>query len=148
MLSFLYHRQPRSLFTILTGNSVSGQSDVFRVKSVAAAKIRRKAKVNICSFRVQSAQKSPAHSCQQQRTFTAPGASVDSSTHTTIVLPCLKALQVYQNLNKFLPQSQRRVELCVKSSILTDKFVLSRKVEVRVEFKVSRPALSPLLWDI
>lgn len=41
LLSFLYHKHPRSVFTILTGNSESGQSDVFRVKSVAAARRRK-----------------------------------------------------------------------------------------------------------
>lgn len=35
LLSFLYHRQPLSLSAIRTGNSVSAQSDGFRVKSVA-----------------------------------------------------------------------------------------------------------------
>lgn len=37
LLSFLYHRRPRSVLTIRTGKSESGQSDIFRVKSVAAA---------------------------------------------------------------------------------------------------------------
>lgn len=41
LLSFLYHKHPRSVFTILTGNSESGQSEVFRVKSVAAARRRK-----------------------------------------------------------------------------------------------------------
>lgn len=35
LLSFLYHRHPLSLFIILTGYSVSGQSEVLRAKSVA-----------------------------------------------------------------------------------------------------------------
>lgn len=35
LLSFLYHRQPVSLSAIRTGSSVSGQSEGFRVKSVA-----------------------------------------------------------------------------------------------------------------
>lgn len=35
LLSFLYHKQPLSLSAIRTGNSVSGQSEGFRVKSVA-----------------------------------------------------------------------------------------------------------------
>lgn len=35
LLSFLYHRQPLSPSAIRTGNSVSGQSDGFRVKSEA-----------------------------------------------------------------------------------------------------------------
>lgn len=38
LLSFLYQRHPRSLLTTLTGYSVSGQSDVFSVKSVASEK--------------------------------------------------------------------------------------------------------------
>lgn len=35
LLSFLYHRQPCGVFTILTGYSVSGQSKAFNMKSVA-----------------------------------------------------------------------------------------------------------------
>ncbi len=35
LLSFLYHKDPLSLFIILTGYSVSGQSEVLRAKSVA-----------------------------------------------------------------------------------------------------------------
>lgn len=35
LLSFLYHRQPCGVFTILTGYSVSGQSNAFNMKSVA-----------------------------------------------------------------------------------------------------------------
>lgn len=35
LLSFLYHRQPLSLSAIRTGKLVSGQSEGFRVKSVA-----------------------------------------------------------------------------------------------------------------
>lgn len=42
LLSLLYHRRPRSLLTIRTGKSESGQSDIFRVKSVAAARRRRR----------------------------------------------------------------------------------------------------------
>lgn len=32
--------------------------------------------------------------------------------------------------------------------LLTDEFVLSRKVEFRIEIEVSRPALSPLVQNV
>ncbi len=42
LLSFLYHKDPLSLFIILTGYSVSGQSEVLRAKSVAGGEKRNK----------------------------------------------------------------------------------------------------------
>lgn len=42
LLSFLYHKHPLSLFIILTGYSVSGQSEVLRAKSVAGGEKRHK----------------------------------------------------------------------------------------------------------
>lgn len=103
VLSFLNHRAPRSFFTILTGNSVSGQSDSFRAKSVAAPRTEDRIRLSpylprICvGFRISTENgqscKGNTHqwTCSHQEGGSQGAAPSCQPSAATTSLGCLKA---------------------------------------------------------